>query len=85
MNDYLNNPFDEDEKTYLNEKKINKVDLIKEVLFDVNKDEDDGVDIVKFGKFMKNINGDVEINEVNCEEEKKVKPVEKKCFYEILF
>lgn len=83
--DYLNNPFDEDEKTYLNERKINKVDLIKEVLFDVNKDEDGGVDIVKFGKFMKNINGDVEITEVSCEEEKKVKSVEKKCFYEILF
>lgn len=87
--DYLNNPFDEGEKTYLDERKINKIDLIKEILFEVNKDEDDGVDIVKFGKFMKKINGDNEINEQNknCEENKIVQPVkaEKKCFYEILF
>ena len=75
--EYLKKEYNEKEKIDFEEKKITKTIVIKEVLFDINKEDNDGVDLIKLGKLFAKMRKE-DIIDTPKVEEKKEEEVETK-------
>ena len=74
---YLKKEYNEKEKIDFEEKKITKTIVIKEALFDINKEDNDGVDLIKLGKLFAKMRKE-DIIDTPKVEEKKEEEVETK-------
>ena len=73
--EYLKKEYNEKEKAYFEENKTTKTMIIKEALFDINKEDDDGVDLMKLAKQFAKMRKENLIETSKVEEKKEEVPV----------